>query len=66
MHFQPLRLESLVAVLAGDLVGLHIAPVLALDDAIRGQDNVSICQLSWICCALVPMEHHHLSARAQQ
>ena len=64
MDFQAVRLESLTAVLAGDLVGLHIAPVLALDDAVRGQHNVSVRQFSRVCRALVAMKHHHLQMKA--
>jgi len=60
MDLQALRLEFLLAVLAGDLVLLHIAPVLALNDTVCGQHDISIRQLSRVCCALVAMEHHNL------
>jgi len=60
MDLQALRLEFLLAVLTGDLVLLHIAPVLALNDTVCGQHNISIRQLSRVCCALVAMEHHNL------
>ena len=60
VDLQAVGLESLVAVLAGDFVGFNIAPMLALNDAVRCQHHISLCQLSWVCCPLIAMKHHHL------
>ena len=63
VDLQAFGLEPLVAVLAGNLVGFNIAPVLALNDAVRCQHHISLRQLSWVCSPLIAMKHHHLHNR---
>ena len=60
MDFEAVRIELLVAVGAGGFVGLRVAPELALDNGVGGQDHVRILELLGGRCTLVTVVHHHL------